>query len=143
MNLGHSRDAFLSLVGSMDLVTFWACHRAAFAHFGGVPREILYDRTKTIVRCALAEYPKAENATRTAMANRPSLRLPHSREPSRPVAASEVPFHSRASHSHGFHPSPVPSPLCRRSPSQFASAIPRRLPAAAKTPDAASNSPPG
>jgi hypothetical protein len=49
MVLGHSRDAFLSLVGSMDLVTFWACHRAAFAHFGGVPREILYDRTKTVV----------------------------------------------------------------------------------------------
>ncbi len=49
MILGHSRDAFLGLVGSQDLVTFWACHRAAFAHFGGVPREILYDRTKTVV----------------------------------------------------------------------------------------------
>jgi hypothetical protein len=31
-------------------VTFWACHRAAFEHFGGVPRELLYDRTKTVVR---------------------------------------------------------------------------------------------
>lgn len=50
MILGHSRDAFLGLVGSMDLVTFWACHRAAFAHFGGIPHEILYDRTKTVVR---------------------------------------------------------------------------------------------
>jgi transposase len=50
MILGHYRDAFLSLVGSMGLVTFWACHCAAFAHFGGAPREILYDRTKTIVR---------------------------------------------------------------------------------------------
>ena len=50
MILGHSRDAFLGLVGSMDLVTFWACHRAAFAYFGGVPREILYDRTKTVIR---------------------------------------------------------------------------------------------
>lgn len=50
MVLGHSRDAFLGLVGSMDLVTFWACHRAAFAHFGGTPAEILYDRTKTVVR---------------------------------------------------------------------------------------------
>jgi hypothetical protein len=36
--------------GSQDLVSFWACHRAAFAHFGGVPHEILYDRTKTVVR---------------------------------------------------------------------------------------------
>jgi hypothetical protein len=43
-------DGFLSLVGSMGLVTFWACHCGAFAHFGGAPREILYDRTKTIVR---------------------------------------------------------------------------------------------
>lgn len=31
-------------------MTFWACHRAAFKHFGGVPHEILYDRTKTVVR---------------------------------------------------------------------------------------------
>ena len=50
MVLGHSRDAFCALTGSQDLVTFWACHRAAFRHFGGVPRELLYDRTKTVVR---------------------------------------------------------------------------------------------
>ena len=50
MVLGHSRDSYCQLVGSLDLVTFWACHRAAFAHFGGVPRELLYDRTKTVVR---------------------------------------------------------------------------------------------
>lgn len=50
MVLGHSRDAFLAFCGSQDLVTFWACHRAAFTHFGGVPAEILYDRTKTVVR---------------------------------------------------------------------------------------------
>ena len=50
MILGHSRDSFVRLVGSMDLVTFWACHRAAFAHFGGVPRELLYDRTKSVIR---------------------------------------------------------------------------------------------
>jgi transposase len=50
MVLGHSRDAFCALTGSQDLVTFWSCHRQAFAHFGGVPRELLYDRTKTVVR---------------------------------------------------------------------------------------------
>lgn len=50
MVLGHSRDAFVAFCGSQDLVSFWACHRAAFAHFGGVPREILYDRTKTVIR---------------------------------------------------------------------------------------------
>ena len=50
MVLGHSRDSFCALTGSQDLVTFWACHRQAFRHFGGVPRELLYDRTKTVVR---------------------------------------------------------------------------------------------
>ena len=50
MVLGHSRDSFCALTGSQDLVTFWECHRAAFTHFGGVPRELLYDRTKTVVR---------------------------------------------------------------------------------------------
>jgi transposase len=50
MVLSHSRETFCRFVGSMDLSTFWACHRAAFAHFEGVPREILYDRTKTVVR---------------------------------------------------------------------------------------------
>ena len=50
MVLGHSRDSFCRLTGSQDLVTFWACHRAAFQHFGGVPHELLYDRTKTVVR---------------------------------------------------------------------------------------------
>lgn len=50
MVLSHSRDTFCRFVGSMDLVTFWACHRRAFAHFGGVPKELLYDRTKTVVK---------------------------------------------------------------------------------------------
>jgi transposase len=43
MVLGHSRDSFCRLTGSQDLVTFWACHRAAFTHFGGVPHELLYE----------------------------------------------------------------------------------------------------
>lgn len=50
MVLGHSRDSFCAFTGSQDLVSFWACHRAAFDHFGGVPHELLYDRTKTVVR---------------------------------------------------------------------------------------------
>jgi len=33
MLLGHSREGFCRFTGSQDLVTFWACHRAAFAHF--------------------------------------------------------------------------------------------------------------
>ena len=50
MILSYSRDPFCCFVTSQDLLTFWACHIRAFAHFGGVPASILYDRTKTVVR---------------------------------------------------------------------------------------------
>ena len=50
LTLSHSRDPFTCFTTSQDLVTFWACHQRAFAHFGGVPSSILYDRTKTVVR---------------------------------------------------------------------------------------------
>ena len=50
MTLSYSRDPFTCLTTSMDLATFWDCHRRAFAHFGGVPGSIVYDRTKTVVR---------------------------------------------------------------------------------------------
>jgi transposase len=48
--LSHSRDPFTCFTTSMDLATFWDCHRRAFAHFGGVPGSIVYDRTKTVIR---------------------------------------------------------------------------------------------
>lgn len=50
MILSYSRDPFCCFTTSMDMATFWACHRRAFAHFGGVPAAIVYDRTKTVVR---------------------------------------------------------------------------------------------
>ena len=50
MVLSHSRDPFTCFTTSMDLATFWDCHRRAFAHFGGVPGSIVYDRTKTVIR---------------------------------------------------------------------------------------------
>ena len=50
MTLSHSRDPFTCFTTSMDLATFWDCHRRAFAHFGGVPGSIVYDRTKTVIR---------------------------------------------------------------------------------------------
>ena len=46
----HSRDPFCCFTTSMDLATFWDCHRRAFAHFGGVPGTLVYDRTKTVIR---------------------------------------------------------------------------------------------
>jgi transposase len=50
MTLSYSRDPFCCFTAAQDLGTFWDCHRRAFAHFGGVPAQIVYDRTKTVVR---------------------------------------------------------------------------------------------
>jgi transposase len=50
MTLSYSRDPFCCFTTSQDLGTFFDCHRRAFAHFGGVPGSIVYDRTKTVVR---------------------------------------------------------------------------------------------
>jgi transposase len=50
MTLSYSRDPFCCFAAAQDLGTFWDCHRRAFAHFGGVPQVIVYDRTKTVVK---------------------------------------------------------------------------------------------
>jgi len=50
MTLSYSRDPFTCFTSSMDLATFWDCHRRAFAHFGGVPGSVVYDRTKTVIK---------------------------------------------------------------------------------------------
>jgi transposase len=50
MTLAYSRDPFCCFTAAQDLATFWDCHRRAFAHFGGVPAVVVYDRTKTVVR---------------------------------------------------------------------------------------------
>jgi transposase len=47
--LGHSRLIWARFVLHQDLPTVLRCHVAAFAALGGVPREILYDRMKTVV----------------------------------------------------------------------------------------------
>lgn len=50
MTLSYSRDPFCCFTDTMDLPTFWDCHRRAFAHFGGAPGTLVYDRTKTVVK---------------------------------------------------------------------------------------------
>jgi transposase len=50
MTLSYSRDPFTCFTTGMDLATFWDCHRRAFAHFGGVPGSIVYDRTTTVTK---------------------------------------------------------------------------------------------
>ncbi len=47
--LGHSRLIWARFVLHQDLQAVLRCHIAAFAALGGVPREILYDRMKTVV----------------------------------------------------------------------------------------------
>src|SRR5215218_6322698 len=65
MTLSYSRDPFCCFTTSMDMGTFWACHRRAFSHFGGAPGAIVYDRVRTVVRrhvgpgCAVPLHPEA------------------------------------------------------------------------------------
>ncbi|MFZ4618362.1 MAG: IS21 family transposase [Rectinemataceae bacterium] len=47
MVLGYSRKAFVLFTTGMDTATLLACHVLAFAYFGGIPREILYDTMRT------------------------------------------------------------------------------------------------
>jgi transposase len=47
--LGHSRAAYAEFVTDERLETLMACHEAAFASFGGTPREALYDNMRTVV----------------------------------------------------------------------------------------------
>jgi transposase len=47
--LGYSRAAYIEYVTDERIDTLVACHVAAFAFFGGVPREVLYDNIKTVV----------------------------------------------------------------------------------------------
>lgn len=49
MVLGHSRYLWAQFVMHQDLPTVLRCHMQAFEHFGGTPKEILYDRMKTAV----------------------------------------------------------------------------------------------
>ena len=47
MVLGYSRKAFVLFTTGMDSATLMACHALAFAYFGGIPCEILYDNMRT------------------------------------------------------------------------------------------------
>jgi len=47
MVLGYSRKPFVRFTTDMRQSTLLACHELAFAHFGGVPEELLYDNMRT------------------------------------------------------------------------------------------------
>lgn len=48
MILGYSRKIYGEFIQRCDLPTFLDCHIRAFSYFGGVPRQILYDRMKNV-----------------------------------------------------------------------------------------------
>ncbi|MGE9553048.1 IS21 family transposase [Erwinia amylovora] len=48
--LGYSRMLYAEFTDNMRYETLEACHRHAFAFFGGVPGEVLYDNMKTVVQ---------------------------------------------------------------------------------------------
>lgn len=48
MTLGWSRAMYLGFSDTQALAAFLRCHEEAFSYLGGVPEEILYDRTKTV-----------------------------------------------------------------------------------------------
>lgn len=69
MVLGHSRYLWARFVSHQDLQTVIRCHVAAFDHFQGVPREILYDQMKTVVLDSRGEGPIVYNASLVALAS--------------------------------------------------------------------------
>jgi len=48
MTLGWSRTMDRHFTETQALAAFLLCHEQVFQYFGGVPREILYDRAKTV-----------------------------------------------------------------------------------------------
>ncbi len=55
LTLGYSRAMFLDIATDQKLPGFLRLHEAAFVYLGGVPKEILYDNTKTVVVKTLTE----------------------------------------------------------------------------------------
>ena len=55
MTLGHSRAMFCDIATDQKLPNFVRMHEAAFEALGGIPEEILYDNTKTVVLNLLTE----------------------------------------------------------------------------------------
>jgi len=48
MALGYSRSTYAEFTTSMNELVLQRCHQGAFAAFGGVPHEVLYDNMKTV-----------------------------------------------------------------------------------------------
>src|SRR4051794_8739024 len=50
MTSSHLREPFCCFTTGMEAAPFWGRHRRAFAHLGGVPGSMVYNRMKTVIR---------------------------------------------------------------------------------------------
>ena len=48
MVLGYSREPYCEYLSRCEMTSFLDAHQRAFAHFGGVPAEVLYDRMRNV-----------------------------------------------------------------------------------------------
>jgi transposase len=47
--LGYSRASYVEYVNNEKIETLIGCHLNAYAYFGGVPKEVLYDNMRTVI----------------------------------------------------------------------------------------------
>jgi transposase len=64
MTLSYSRHQYVTFVFDQKIATWLACHREAFAHFGGVPRKIVVDNLKAAIVKAVLHEPVAQRSYR-------------------------------------------------------------------------------
>ena len=88
--LGHSRAAHAEFVTDERLETLMACHEAAFASFGGTPREALYDNMRTVVLGRDAYGPGLRRLQAPVPRLRPPPRLPAAAAPPLPGALPDA-----------------------------------------------------
>lgn len=87
--LGYSRLIWGRFAHRQTMQTVLACHKAAFEAFGGVPRQILYDRMKTAVIGEDADGQVIYNRTLGELAHHYGF-LPKACRPYRPETKGKV-----------------------------------------------------
>lgn len=87
--LGYSRLIWGRFAHRQTMQTVLACHKAAFEAFGGVPRQILYDRMKTAVIGEDADGQVVYNRTLGELAHHYGF-LPKACRPYRPETKGRV-----------------------------------------------------
>jgi transposase len=89
MVLGQSRLIWARFALRQTMQTVLACHKAVFEPIGGVPREILYDRMKTVVTGEEEERRVIYNRGLADFARHYGF-LPNALRPYRPEAKGKV-----------------------------------------------------